>query len=270
MVEIKDKLVLIFYSNINRMSTALKSAHAEKSISPDKLRSRLRVMPPEFSMISSAISMGPAFTFNFEPWSARSLSISREQVHVLGYRDHQLQQVSLLSFLRLVHLDDRKALLNGIRQIKKQLSCLRQKNEVSVHFGIDFRCYHKNGSSLRLMMQCVLVEADRPEHGFRCYGICTDIDHFKPQGHVALYYQDSSGKELRISNLNQDKSKISFSRREFDVLKLLAQGLTSREIEEQLNISQHTVRTHRRNMHRKCKVDTTAQLVKLAINEGYI
>jgi two-component system, NarL family, response regulator NreC len=57
--------------------------------------------------------------------------------------------------------------------------------------------------------------------------------------------------------------------RERQVLKLLAEGKTSREIAEVLYISVRTAQHHRANVKKKLKLKKTADLVKYAISKGY-
>ena len=56
--------------------------------------------------------------------------------------------------------------------------------------------------------------------------------------------------------------------REREVLKLLSEGETSRQIAEFLSISPRTVETHRRNIMRKLGIHSVAALTKYAIREG--
>lgn len=58
--------------------------------------------------------------------------------------------------------------------------------------------------------------------------------------------------------------------REREVLKLIAEGGTNKEIAEALSISIRTVENHRANMMRKLKIRKTANLVKYAIQHCYI
>ncbi|MBM3128888.1 MAG: response regulator transcription factor [Chloroflexi bacterium] len=58
--------------------------------------------------------------------------------------------------------------------------------------------------------------------------------------------------------------------RESQVVQLVAEGLSSREIAERLNISIKTVDTHRANMMEKLDVRNTAELIKLAIRKGIV
>ena len=57
----------------------------------------------------------------------------------------------------------------------------------------------------------------------------------------------------------------TLSKREKDVVKLLAKGLSNKEISEQLFISPHTVITHRKNITRKLNIKSIAGLIVYAI-----
>ncbi|QIX61732.1 response regulator transcription factor [Hymenobacter lutimineralis] len=61
-----------------------------------------------------------------------------------------------------------------------------------------------------------------------------------------------------------------FSRREIEVLKLLAEGLTTNEIADKLFTSRRTIETHRQNIIEKAQVKNTAALIKYAATQGLI
>ncbi len=58
--------------------------------------------------------------------------------------------------------------------------------------------------------------------------------------------------------------------RERQILKLIAEGKTSKEISALLFISIHTVSNHRKNIKNKLKIRKNADLVKFAIQKGYV
>jgi DNA-binding NarL/FixJ family response regulator len=60
------------------------------------------------------------------------------------------------------------------------------------------------------------------------------------------------------------------SKREKEILKLIAEGLTNLEISRQLFISIDTVDTHRKNLYTKLNVKNTALLVRYAIEHNYL
>jgi DNA-binding NarL/FixJ family response regulator len=56
--------------------------------------------------------------------------------------------------------------------------------------------------------------------------------------------------------------------REREVLQLLAEGKTSKQIGGQLNIAENTVEAHRRNIMQKLSLHSVAELTKYAVREG--
>lgn len=71
-----------------------------------------------------------------------------------------------------------------------------------------------------------------------------------------------------IRETNQQKPILT--RREREILKLIAEGLTSSDIGKQLFISTTTVDTHRKHILEKLKVNNTAVLIKTATQLGII
>jgi DNA-binding NarL/FixJ family response regulator len=60
------------------------------------------------------------------------------------------------------------------------------------------------------------------------------------------------------------------SDREREVMKLIAQGLRTREIAEKLSVSHKTVEKHRTNLMRKLGLRTAAAVAAYAISNGYL
>lgn len=67
------------------------------------------------------------------------------------------------------------------------------------------------------------------------------------------------------SSLSSDAS-MTLTTRELEILKLIAEGLSSSEIGEQLFISTRTVDTHRTNLMKKLDLKNIAGIVRYAIN----
>ncbi len=64
--------------------------------------------------------------------------------------------------------------------------------------------------------------------------------------------------------------QVKLGRREIDVLKMIAKGMTSSAIGESLFIAPGTVEVHRRNIMRKLELHNIAELTQYAIREGLI
>jgi len=74
--------------------------------------------------------------------------------------------------------------------------------------------------------------------------------------------------EVRGASLPGETQRLG--RREREVLRLVAEGLRSPAIAEQLNMGVATVDVHRRNIKRKLGLHTVAELTRYAMREGII
>lgn len=87
-------------------------------------------------------------------------------------------------------------------------------------------------------------------------------------------YMDDSIKKILLqeSITGQRRSifEVPLTKREKEILKLIADGLSSQEVADKLFISLRTVETHRLNLNQKLDVKNTAGLVKEAIKRGLI
>jgi two-component system response regulator NreC len=76
--------------------------------------------------------------------------------------------------------------------------------------------------------------------------------------------------EEYVKKTTQDKPTIysKLTPREREILQLIAEGKNTKEIARYLFISVKTVETHRRHIKKKLKVQSVAELTKIAIREG--
>ncbi len=79
------------------------------------------------------------------------------------------------------------------------------------------------------------------------------------------------GKDVNINAINNVvlKTKGTLSKRQLEILALVAQGKTSREISEQLFIGVQTVNTHRKNMNRILGLKGKGELLRYALDKKY-
>ena len=82
-------------------------------------------------------------------------------------------------------------------------------------------------------------------------------------------YVNYSVSEILKTDL-LSKSPVVLTKREKEVLALIAEGLTNHKIAEQLFLDVTTIDSHRKNMITKLGVKNTAALIKLAVSEGII
>jgi DNA-binding NarL/FixJ family response regulator len=76
------------------------------------------------------------------------------------------------------------------------------------------------------------------------------------------------GDYARQLNHPAPEPRAVLSPREREVLQLLAEGHSTKEVAEQLHVSTNTIETHRAHIMEKLDIRTFASLVKYAIREG--
>ncbi len=78
-----------------------------------------------------------------------------------------------------------------------------------------------------------------------------------------LFFENNDNKYIP-----EDPKYLTVS--EIEIVKLIADGLTTKEIASRKNISHHTVNTHRKNIFRKVEVSNASELIMHAIKAGWI
>ncbi|WGK65305.1 response regulator transcription factor [Croceiramulus getboli] len=93
--------------------------------------------------------------------------------------------------------------------------------------------------------------------------ICSYLYDFSNLKQIQNFLDEKGGVLLK-------HDEIAISCREQEVLQLVANGLSSKEISQALFISDHTVHSHRKNLMDKFQVHNTAQLIQKAAKQNII
>ncbi len=88
--------------------------------------------------------------------------------------------------------------------------------------------------------------------------------------HGRQYMSAEVNKALITALLPKEQPENQITEREQEVLKLLAQELTSRQIADKLYISERTVETHRKNLMRKTGANNAIGLIRYAYSKRLI
>jgi DNA-binding NarL/FixJ family response regulator len=90
-------------------------------------------------------------------------------------------------------------------------------------------------------------------------------------GKVAYYLASSNSIDTIRPQLSQVSCEgLGITDREIDVIKLIAEGLSNKQIADKLCLSTHTVNTHRKNLMNKLKVNNTAGVLMFAVKNNLL
>lgn len=137
-----------------------------------------------------------------------------------------------------------------------------------------------------LSIRSVFAGDDDVQNGLECLCIFSDLHDNKILFKVVISGQMHQGEKYicaetsgKLKNLNDFLKGIEsnlrgtdevFSQWEKEVLVLLSQGKSSKEIADGLFIAEQTVKSHHKNMIGKAKVRNTAELIAHAFSLGVI
>ena len=153
--------------------------------------------------------------------------------------------------------------LNGIEATRRILAKVPTTKVIALSMYSDKRFVTemlRAGASGYLLKDCAfeeLVEAISAVMQGQTYITPRIVDI------IVKDYFSQAGKSSPSALLN-------LTNRQYEVLQLLAEGKTTREISRQMSLSIKTIESHRHQIKNKLNISSVASLTKYAIHEGLI
>lgn len=220
--------------------------------------SRFLTMPNQFFHLTDLVS-DPAQVVYISPNFERISGFSWES------------PFNLERIYQHIHPADRLIVLKAAIRSMQAMQYAPQSIPGEYIFENDFRFITAEGETKRLLRQTGMITKDKNNNLVHSFAIYTDITHLKNSNNISfsmhgppLKGYDYPGKEV------EELMKSIFSPREKEILKLLIQGKNSKDIAQELFISEHTVNRHRRNMLKKTRVNNTNELVAFGLDHELI
>ena len=191
---------------------------------------------------------------------------------LLGYvNPEDIENGDLELFHRIIHPDDLPFVMeteNEAYMFYKNLPASEKKDYKLVY---DFRVKNASGIYMRFIHQFIVLEQDRSGKSWLAL-IVTDLIaerafNAKPQRRMINI---KSGKLYLFNSDDNFNSGTLLTKRETEILGLIAQGLDSQDISERLFISVNTVNNHRQNILIKTRSENTTQALLYAKRIGII
>lgn len=207
--------------------------------------------------------------------------VSESTKDLLGIESKDL---TLDRFINLIHPDDLDFFLRCEDVVAHFLkNCISPDKMVNYKITYSLRERVANGSYRLFLMQTITLSTTENGALLKVFGTHTDINHITSAGNRKLSLIGLNGEpsflEIDVFEdgvfenfvpFDYEMQSPSFTKRELEVIRLLAKGNSTDEISKELNISIQTVFTHRKNILRKSTAKNTSELVAECIRKGYI
>ncbi|AIW14280.1 response regulator transcription factor [Vibrio tubiashii] len=183
------------------------------------------------------------------------------EIEVIGSASNGLEAIDVVKSLQpdVVLMDVSMPMMNGIdatRVIKESMPDVK----------VLMLTMHDNREYIMKVMQVGAV-------GYMLKEICARrmVQAIKTVYQGSTYFCESVTQTLFSQEVVPVAQKPNpLSRREEAILKLVAEGNSSKKIASLLNISYRTVETHRQNIKHKLDLHSTAELAKYAVEQGIV
>lgn len=189
---------------------------------------------------------------------------------ILGYDLNAIEYEGNAYFNNRIHPDD-------ILVLEKNGECvygLIDKDLIAIDdykLINEYRVLNKDGVYIRVIEQHQIVERDDDGRLWLSLGvmdISPDQNEFNGVKSQILNYK--TGKIFSVLSFMKEHENNPLSTRETEVLRMVGEGLSSKEISMKLFISIHTVNTHRQRILEKLNAGNSLEAVKYASNLGLI
>lgn len=173
-------------------------------------------------------------------------------------------------FLERTHPDDMKRHALGRSKVFQLVGEMFHDKSEDLILSTHFKLKTSNGEYRDLLFQMYMMYAEVPHPTVYAFQVNTDITDMIADQKGYHYYVGNDISFFRYPDKELLLVGNVFSKREFEIIKGIAQGLESQEIAEKLFISVHTVNTHRRNLLNKTGKRNTHELVHELQEKGVI
>lgn len=222
------------------------------------------------------VSAGASYYLVFDYSANTTVYVSKNIEQMTGYDAQDWIGNSLEMFAGYVHPADKKRLLELTSEVSAYFSTLSLEKRLHTWGSYSFRFRRANGSYMHLLRQDIVLQLDPQGNPRLAVWFGSDISHLKSDNRVVATITDvdedgqQSIRELTASHVPDPTDSPRLSIREQEIIRLLAQGLSSKQIAQQLNLSFHTVTTHKRNIFEKTCSHNAHALVGFAHRNGII
>jgi DNA-binding CsgD family transcriptional regulator len=233
----------------------------------------LSTLIPQFNfdeIISSLISVGPFYFYiiDFYDMSLSNVSPSINEIH--GFDP---ETVTFDDILNTIHPDDMEFVAKAEATYFELLHNKLGKEKITNYkANYSFRSRMKNGEYCLLNHQSIILTIDDDFRVGKSLNIHTNIDHITKTNNnmLSLIGLNNEPSYTNIGIVHDLKDITSFSKREIEIIKLISEGYPNKKIATFLDISESTVKTHRRNINHKSGSKNSIELVRSCMLQGLI
>jgi DNA-binding CsgD family transcriptional regulator len=197
--------------------------------------------------------------------------ISKNMYTCLGMTEIELKTDGLNSIWNRVHPQDINCLYASLDELHSVTNKLPHDNDGQYSYSWNYRIEKADGAFLNIIQNTTpfSLSETNAKMGLTHFTVIHAQHKMPIRASLNLLGKDGKLETKYTNNCTQNSFFKGISKREKDVIRLLAKEKSSKSIAKQLFISSNTVDTHRRNILKKLKLSSTGELINILKTQKY-
>lgn len=203
-------------------------------------------------------------------------SISHHHKNILKIHNLADYPTHLSQIIELIHPEDIPFVLKAEQSVVEKITEIGAHHQLNLRPSYCFRMKTKKGKYELFHHQAIHTYADEDHKLFQSINIHTNIHHITQQNPYTVLITGISPRTdfhqftITMAEENTFGRIPDLTKREIEILILIAKGYSGPEISKQLILSEHTIKSHRKNILRKTNSRNSKELIKKAFEWGII
>jgi len=186
-----------------------------------------------------------------------------------GYKVEELEGSQDSDFLeRRIHPDDLQILGSVQIRLLDYICSLPEEEQKSYKHIFEFRVLGKNNKYVRIISQHQIIDTS-PKGNPILLGVVDVSPDQTPDTGIRFTLMNFKTGEIIPFSINEE-TESNLTKREMEILKLINNGMYSKEISNKLFISIHTVNRHRQNILEKMNVNNVQEAINYTRRLGLL
>lgn len=229
--------------------------------------------PPIKRIISEMFAIGE---FYYYVLNLTDSTLSHHHENILSLHGLKSFPKHLKEIIDLVHPDDLEFVVRAEQMMIQKMLEIGMEHQLYLKSSYCFRMKTADGHYELFHHQAIPTLEDEQGKLVQSINIHTNINHITQQNsHTVLISgigprSDFHQIKIEAPSPLHHQAIQNLTKREIEVLTLIAKGYSGTEISEILIVSQHTIRTHRKNILAKTNSKNGKELLKKAFEWGII
>ncbi|NJI75437.1 LuxR family transcriptional regulator [Sphingobacterium kitahiroshimense] len=224
------------------------------------------------TILADVFVVGPYYSYVIYVPDSSLLQVSESTLRIHGLSDYP---VSVADIIDQIHPDDLDFVLMAEKATLEKMKEIGFNYQLYLKSSYCFRMRIADGSYHMFHHQAIHLNKDEDGRLITALNIHTDIQHITCTNNKIVLVTNIGTKEtyfcqIDLSLVEHKPCVPELTKREREILSLIAKGHSSTQIAESLFISPDTVRTHRKNLFRKSNVNCVAEFVRKCIEWGLL